>query len=157
MLGVDWGFDVQILFIEIRDCVVNPTLARHCPQCKKYGSVEVKTGEFICPHCSNSWGTVEDVNKVFESCPACQCRQFYLSKDFNQFVGCSIMLVGIVLVPWTYGLSLPVFALIDWGLHKRVSSIVNCYKCGTEFRGFEIPSRFKPFMHHIGLKYDKYR
>jgi len=67
------------------------------------------------------------------------------------------MLIGIILVPWTYGLSLPVFASIDWLLHKRVATIVNCYKCGTEFRGFSNLKHFKPFMHPIGLKYDKYR
>ena len=67
------------------------------------------------------------------------------------------MLAGIILVPWTYGLSLPFFALIDWVLHKRVPTLVNCYKCGTEFRGFPVLKHFKAFMHHIGLKYDKYR
>ena len=67
------------------------------------------------------------------------------------------MIVGIVLVPLTYGLSLPVFALIDWFLHKRVPTIINCYKCGCEFRGFKNEEKFKPFLHHIGLKYDKYR
>ncbi len=68
------------------------------------------------------------------------------------------MLAGIVLVPWTYGLSLPVFAGVDWLLHKRVPFILNCYRCGCEFHGFDSEhSRFKPFLHHIGLKYDKYR
>ncbi len=65
------------------------------------------------------------------------------------------MLIGIVLVPITYGLSLPAFALIDWFLHRRVATVINCYKCGSEFRGFKNENDFKPFMHHIGLKYDK--
>ena len=65
--------------------------------------------------------------------------------------------IGIVLVPKTYGLSLPVFAFIDWLIYKFVPTIVACYRCGSEFRGFETPKQFKPFMHHIGLKYDKYR
>ncbi len=68
------------------------------------------------------------------------------------------MLVGIVLVPFTYGLSLPVFALVDWFLVRRVETLINCYKCASEFRGFkDDASRFKPFIHQIGLKYDKYR
>ena len=93
----------------------------------------------------------------FDRCPLCECRQFYLSKNFNQFVGCLIMGLGIVFVPVTYGLSLPFFALIDWLLYKRVQTLVNCYRCGTEFHNFNTPKRLKPFMHHIGLKYDKYR
>jgi len=67
------------------------------------------------------------------------------------------MIVGISLVPFTYGLSLPVFALIDWYLHKKIPTIINCYKCGCEFRGFANKKKFKSFLHHIGLKYDKYR
>ena len=67
------------------------------------------------------------------------------------------MVVGIVLVPLTYGLSLPVFALVDWILHKKVPTLINCYKCGAEFREFPNKKGFKPFLHHIGLKYDKYR
>ncbi len=68
-----------------------------------------------------------------------------------------VMGVGIVLVPVTYGLSLPVFALIDWIIYKKVPKLVACYRCGAEFRGFKVPEGLKAFMHHIGLKYDKYR
>lgn len=134
------------------------TLARHCPECKTYQEIPLTDNlELICPKCQNKWGSIESVEKILDRCPVCTCRQFYTTKDFNSFIGCSIMLVGIVLVPWTYGLSLPVFALIDWLLHKRVPTIVICYRCATEFRNLTVPKQLKPFMHHIGLKYDKYR
>ncbi len=135
------------------------TFARHCPECKQYGEAESSLDSLLfCPHCRFAWGKVKNVDDVFDYCPMCDCRQFYLSKDFNQFLGCGIMALGIVLVPWSYGISLPVFALVDWFLHRRVPTIINCYRCGCEFRGF-VPEqkRFKPFLHHIGLKYDKYR
>ena len=133
-------------------------LARHCPKCKEYAQVElIHKTDLACPKCSTPWGKVENLESIFEFCPVCQCRQFYTSKDFNQALGCSIMLVGIVLVPWTYGLSLPIFALIDWSIHKKFPTLINCYKCGTEFRGFPNNKNFKPFLHHIGLKYDKFR
>jgi len=134
------------------------TIARHCPQCKHYQMIEPKTGEELkCPHCSNQWGKFEGDETVFEHCPCCGCRQFYITKDFNQALGCLIMGVGIVLVPWTFGLSLPVFALIDWLLYRRIPAVTCCYRCGSEFRGFVTSKEFKAFMHHIGLKYDKYR
>ncbi len=137
---------------------MTPTIARHCDKCKQYHIVDIKDATpIVCPQCAHPWGTITTLDKVFDFCPACQARQFYTSKDFNQFIGCSIMAIGIILVPWTYGLSLPVFALIDWLLHKRVPTIANCYKCGSEFRHLPIPKNLKPFMHHIGLKYDKYR
>lgn len=111
-----------------------------------------------CPHCQHKLGQVTDPADIFAHCPMCPCRQFYLSKNFNQFLGCLIMGVGIILAFWTYGLSLPVFAFIDWLLFRNVPYILNCYRCGCEFHGFDdTHDRFKPFLHHIGLKYDKYR
>lgn len=133
-------------------------ICRHCQKCQKYQSIEYeKQDELICPSCKQSWGKIKNLDDVFDYCPICECRQFYLSKDFNQFAGCLILVIGILLVPKTYGLSLPVVALIDYFLFRRVKYIANCYRCGTEFKGFDCEKRFKPFMHHIGLKYDKYR
>ena len=135
-------------------------LARHCPDCKNFGEIEIDTKkELICPHCQKRWGEVTDPENIFDRCPICTCRQFYTQKKFNQALGCVVMLVGIVLVPWTYGLSLPVFAGIDWLLYRRMKGedAAVCYRCGSEFHGFAIAEHIKPFMHHIGLKYDKYR
>ncbi len=135
-----------------------PTMARFCDKCRKYTLSTVSEAVALkCIHCHQEWGTVSSIEQIFDRCPVCTCRQFYTDKDFNQVIGFAVMGVGIVLVPFTYGLSLPVFALIDWIIYKRVSRLVACYRCGTEFRGFTIPERLKPFMHHIGLKYDKYR
>jgi hypothetical protein len=134
-----------------------PTLSRFCPQCKKYARLEISDGMDIhCYHCNNHWGKIDKVENIFDRCPICTCRQFYTDKDFNQIVGFAIMAVGIVLVPKTYGLSLPVFALVDWLIYRRVPKLVACYRCGSEYRGIDAP-KLKPFMHHIGLKYDKYR
>ncbi len=134
------------------------TLSRFCPNCKKYGILEIKDHvDLICPSCQQQWGKVEKAEALFDRCPICTCRQFYTDKDFNQALGFVIMGVGIVLVPWTYGLSLPVFALADWFIYRSVPRLVACYRCGSEYRGFSIPDRLKSFMHHIGLKYDKYR
>ena len=135
-----------------------PTLSRFCPQCKKYGVLEVHDGvNLICPHCHQSWGRVERIETIFDRCPVCACRQFYTDKDFNQAFGFLIMGVGIILVPKTYGLSLPVFAFVDWLIYHKVPRLIACYRCGSEFRGFAVPGRLKPFLHHIGLKYDQYR
>lgn len=134
------------------------TISRFCPECKKYGRVILTDNMSVnCPHCQSQWAKVEKVAAIIERCPVCTCRQFYTDKDFNQVLGFVIMGIGIVLVPKTYGLSLPVFALIDWIIYKKVPRLIACYRCGSEYRGFNIPERLKPFMHHIGLKYDKYR
>lgn len=135
-----------------------PLIGRHCPSCKKHGLIEAAPHkEIFCPSCQAVWGKTGELDKIFDACPCCQNRQFYTQKDFNQAVGCLIMGVGICLVPLTYGLSLPVFALIDWLMRRKVKDIVVCYKCAAEFHDFSIPPHLKPFMHHIGLKYDKFR
>ena len=133
-------------------------LSRFCDSCKKYGEVELTESleKILCPSCQCCWGSLVPGKNIFEACPICQCRQFYTAKDFNQFMGCLVILLGVVFVPVTYGLSLPAFALIDWFLYRRTPSLICCYRCACELRGFD-PAPFKPFMHHIGLKYDKYR
>ena len=135
-----------------------PTISKFCDHCKKYTRNELSDGvELICVHCKHPWGKIEQVSAVLDRCPICTCRQFYTDKDFNQVIGFLVMGVGIVLVPVTYGLSLPVFALIDWIIYKKVPRLIACYRCGSEYRGLTIPPQLKPFMHHIGLKYDRYR
>ena len=135
-----------------------PSIGRQCPQCKKYSQIKISDGQKItCTECQAQWGKVDSLEKIFEPCPLCSCRQFYTDKDFNQVIGCLIMLCAMVLVPLTYGLSLAVFALVDFFLRKKIMSMVVCYQCGAEFRGFSPPAHIKPFMHHIGLKYDKTR
>ncbi len=132
------------------------SLSKVCDQCKKYVQIPLIENQIIaCPECSKDYGTLASLEKVFDHCPVCQGRQFYIQKDFNQALGCLVMLIGIVFVPFTLGLSLPLFAVIDWFLYRRISSMAVCYRCHSEFRGFKIPVHLKPFMHHIGAKYDR--
>jgi hypothetical protein len=133
------------------------TITWKCPDCHRLSQAEAIVGDVLCVQCSACWGVIESLETIFERCPHCTCRQFYHQKDFNQALGCFILLIGILLVPKTYGLSLAAFAALDWLFHQKVRSLVVCYRCASEFRGFPIPQRLKPFMHHIGLKYDKYR
>ncbi len=133
------------------------TISWDCPSCKKLCCVPAQAGSLICPHCCESCGRVDSNDLFPNSCPRCSCSQFYLVKDFNQALGCLIMLIGIVLVPRTYGLSLPAMALVDWFLFRRIPSVAICYRCGAEFRDFDIPKHIKPFIHQIGVKYDRKR
>ena len=138
-----------------------PSISLDCPQCNTYQTLtsfhNAQSDDLTCPQCRHPLGKIKNPEDLFDYCPICDCRQFYTTKDFNQFFGCLIMLIGIVLVPWTYGLSLPVFAFVDWLLRRRVKEVTVCYKCGTEFRNIPTDRQFKPFLHHIGLKYDKFR
>jgi len=136
---------------------VKQTIAYQCTQCKLRCVVEARPGGLTCPHCSEHGGNMNDPSAIFNHCSVCQCRQFYVSKDFNRVLGFLILAISIVLVPKTYGLSLPVCALIDWILYKRVPTLVNCYKCKAQFRGFDAPKRLKPFSHLTGMMFDDFR
>ncbi len=134
------------------------SLTRHCEQCQDYQEIEFDEPiELKCPNCSALWGRISSFDKIFQHCPICMCRQFYISKDFDKFIGILIVLIGVILIPVTYGLSLPVVAVIIWQFYKRIKNFVSCYKCGTEFRGFEIPPDLKPFMPPIGSTYAKFK
>lgn len=92
---------------------------------------------------------------LFDQCPHCNCTHFYRQKDFNRSIGCLVILAGAVLVPFSYGLSLVVVAMIDWFLYKRVPDEAVCYKCRDVFKNVSIPENIKPFDHHIAELYEE--
>ena len=122
--------------------------------CGQSVTANILEEKITCPSCGKSWPASTE-NPFFEICPLCDCRQFYTQKDFNRALGCLVMLAGIILVPATYGLSLPFFAFFDWLLYRRVPTMIVCYKCGAEFRGFSLPAHLKEFLHPIGEKYER--
>ena len=71
----------------------------------------------------------------FEKCPACESSHFYLQKDFNKILGCGIIIVGIIFVPMTYGLSLAVVALIDWLLLIKFLIVLFVISAKASFLG----------------------
>ena len=108
-------------------------------------------------NCTYSKNQVDWVNYMsFEKCPACESSHFYIQKDFNKILGCGIIILGIIFVPITYGLSLAIVALIDWLIYNQVSDSIVCYKCKGEFFGIDsIPKKILPFDHHIAEMYEE--
>ena len=137
-----------------------PSITWNCKQCENsvVDSWENTLSDIrlSCSTCKTSPAKVS-LPLDFNSCPLCEGTQFYRQKDFNRGLGCVIVLIGILLVPLTHGLSLPVVALIDWLIYRKMPDMIVCYRCGSEFRGLGSSERFKSYMHHIGLKYDKSR
>lgn len=137
------------------------SIAWHCQHCSRpnrhWVEADKKDQAVICAFCDTSDYTLKTPDDAFDICPLCNCRQLYVQKDFNRGLGLVIVLVGIGLVPWTYGLSLPFVAGIDWLLYRRVASMIICYRCGGEFREFSVPAQLQPYLHKIGLRYDRTR
>jgi len=71
-----------------------------------------------------------------EVCLACGSNRLYTQKDFNRKLGLAVVIVGAVLSPWTYGLSLVACMGIDYALYYFVPEITVCYACDAIHRGF---------------------
>src|SRR5947209_230052 len=98
------------------------------------------SGSLACPGCgaarevaAQGWSDAPGTGAV-EVCPLCGCRHLYRQRDFNRGLGCLLVAVGAALVPWTFGLSLPVFGLVDLWLYRRLRDAVVCYRCDTVYR-----------------------
>lgn len=108
----------------------------------------------VCAHCGRA-PSFPPEDFAFDECALCGCPHFYLRRDFNSALGCVVMLAAIALVPWTYGLSLPVACLFDWMLYRCVAQLAVCYRCGAEYRGWALPPTIGEFSHHTAVSYDE--
>ncbi len=131
------------------------TIFWQCPSCQNLSFVQAKAGSLVCPHCGQNCGKVDSADDFPTACPRCSCNDFYLVQKFNQGFGCLLVIIGILLVRRTYGLSLPAAALINWFLMAKTPTFALCYRCGAKFQGFEIPKNIKPFSQTLGAKYSR--
>jgi ribosomal protein S27E len=106
-----------------------------------------------CKKCSNEQALFSSESlkqsKILDLCPICQKKDFYIQRDFPQQAGCLVVLVGAIFVPWTYGLSLAVVALLDLILYRALPNITVCYHCLSKIRGLLLNPKHKPFDHNL--------
>ncbi len=133
-----------------------------CPACLRPGQQEIQGRPGLhCPHCGHrreytpgtlrADGTVTD---PLERCICCGYDRLFAQKDFNRKIGVAVVLVGAVLSPWTYGLSLLACMALDYGLYHFVPEITVCYGCDAIHRGFEHNPLHRA---HDPLLADRYR
>ena len=118
--------------------------------------------EISCPNCDDrltldQTGWSQEDERLIEKCLLCGCRHLYRQRDVNRALGCLTVAVGAALVPWTYGLSLVVLAIVDLVLFYRLSESVVCYRCDTVYRDARPGPRQNEFdlLKHDVLKYGK--
>jgi hypothetical protein len=92
---------------------------------------------------------------VVDRCPACDSGQLYVQRDFNQKAGLAVVIVGGILAPFTFYLSLVAAAIIDAGLYLMLDEITICYRCEAHFRSFRRNPGHEPFDLHIAEQYSK--
>lgn len=90
---------------------------------------------------------------LITSCPSCGAKDLYRQKDFPRKIAIPIVIVAAILVPWTYGISLIVAAVIDFIIYRKTSWMTVCYKCRAEYRGFPINPSHEEFDRHTDELY----
>ncbi len=122
-----------------------------CPACGRAGSHPGLPFAAVaqCRHCAarlplESPSSARSGEPV-RVCPLCGDDKLFQQKDFPTKVGCLILAVGAALVPWTWGLSLPVLALADLALYRALPSVTKCYVCGAQLRGLPLSPDHGPF------------
>ena len=127
-----------------------------CDACDSALARRPQRGALQCPACGRRYPVGEAAARL-ERCPICDCRRFFRQKAFPRAIGIGLVVVGAVLVPFTYGVSLMVLALVDLLIYRRVPLMAVCYLCRAEFRGVPVPARVLPFRHHMAEGFEKRR
>lgn len=127
-----------------------------CDACDAVLARGAEQGVLECPSCRRRYPLGAAAARL-EQCPICDCRRFFRQKAFPKVLGIGLVVVGAILVPFTYGVSLMVLALVDLLIYRGVPLMAVCYLCRAEFRGVPIPDRILPFRHHMAEGFEKRR
>jgi DNA-directed RNA polymerase subunit RPC12/RpoP len=134
-----------------------PEIAFRCPRCGREATASIQ-GHGLCAACGASTelpvsASLRD-ERLVDRCPACDGRQLYVQRDFNQKMGLVIVVIGAGLAPFTpFYSSLFVAALIDAALYAVLPEITICYRCLAHFRGFRRNPEHQAFDLHIAEQY----
>jgi len=102
---------------------------------------------------------------TLQRCTICGSHELYYRKQFNQRLGIFIIAVGSTLSTiayayhnlfWTF-LILFVFAGVDLLFYIFMKNLLQCYKCNSEFRGFDESPEYEPFNLEVHEKYHQQR
>ena len=88
-----------------------------CAACGEANASRPAGDGVACDSCGTAVA-VEEPHRQFRQCAVCSSTRLYRQRDFSRFLGLAVVVVGAVLVPFTYGLSLPVVFLIDLILYR---------------------------------------
>jgi hypothetical protein len=138
----------------------------HCPRCLRAADIRGdRASEGTCARCGEPWtfraGSADGHAEIVERCGVCGNRAFFIQRDFDQRIGCLIMLLSIataIFIGWKYGWIwfTPVLlatVLIDWALAITVKPVTICYRCDAEYRQCALNSRHRAYDPHIAERY----
>ncbi|HLJ73258.1 MAG TPA: hypothetical protein VKU62_01635 [Thermoanaerobaculia bacterium] len=108
-----------------------------CPKCDARQAREEGEPARACDRC----GAPNDIvappaDAIIDRCAACGHDQLYFQKDFNRTTGITLVVIGSIFVPWTYGLSLLGVTILDYIVWRMVKDVIVCYRCQAVHRGY---------------------
>jgi hypothetical protein len=117
-----------------------------CTRCDQRLAREAGEAASPCERCSTPNDVVApDAATVIDRCAACNHDQLFFQKDFNRATGITLVVIGSIFVPWTYGLSLLGVTILDYIVWRLVKDVIVCYECQAVHRGYPPNPDIKPF------------
>jgi hypothetical protein len=117
-----------------------------CTNCEQRLGRDAGEASRPCDSCGASNAVVAPGERaIIDRCAACGHEQLYFQKDFNRRTGIALVVVGAILVPWTYYLSLLAATILDYIVWRIVKDVIVCYECQAVHRGYPANPALKPF------------
>lgn len=122
-----------------------------CRSCGTANNVfyQNENGPTTCANCASQLLPFVTQNFLKETkidqCPACGSSHLYRQRDFNRLIGIGLVVVGVALAYWTYGMSLLAVAVLDWMLYRLVGEVGCCYRCHAQIRGTSLVDELESF------------
>lgn len=117
-----------------------------CPRCQNMARSEVSPSDpsLVCPACQGEIVLPPDAfeDDQLRCCLVCPSRDLFIRKDFPQWLGVGIVIVGIVgsSIAWGYTYTIATFAILfatalaDAALYLLVPDALMCYRCEAMYR-----------------------
>jgi hypothetical protein len=127
--------------------------------------LDAPSGSVSCPskHSSIAFSHSDAVRgkERVDVCSRCSSTALFTQKDFDQRLGCVILVAGAALalgVSWRFGgiwfvPVLLVVAAADLVLARRVKPVVICYRCDTEYRDAPDASSVRAYDPHVAERF----
>jgi hypothetical protein len=117
-----------------------------CPQCEQRLARIAGEAARPCEHCGAATEVIAPPDgAIVDRCASCSHEELYFQKDFNRTTGVTLVAIGAVFVPWTWGLSLLGVTILDYIVWRVVKDVIVCYECQAVHRAYPPNPALKPF------------
>ncbi|HET7437407.1 MAG TPA: hypothetical protein VFN10_22065 [Thermoanaerobaculia bacterium] len=117
-----------------------------CAQCETRLARSAGEPPRACEECSTpSPVAAPPEGTLIDRCAACDHAELYFQKDFNRTTGVTLVVIGSILAPFTYFISLVAVTILDYVIWRIVKNVIVCYECQSVHRGYPQNPALKPF------------